>query len=44
MTETMGQIIKRLRKAHDLTQESLAEQMGGTAQAISKWESGVSHT
>ncbi|MBE6895873.1 MAG: helix-turn-helix domain-containing protein [Ruminococcaceae bacterium] len=38
MKETMGQIIKKLRKERNLTQEDLAEQLGVTAQAISKWE------
>ena len=32
MTETMGQIIKRLRKEHNLTQEELAEQLNISAQ------------
>ena len=38
MHETMGQIIKRLRKERGLTQESLAERLGVTFQAVSKWE------
>ena len=38
MKETMGQIIKRLRKERGLTQEELAEQIGVTFQAVSKWE------
>lgn len=38
MKETMGQIIKKLRKEHNFTQEELAEQLGVTFQAISKWE------
>ena len=41
MKETMGQIIKRLRKANGFTQEELAEQIGVTFQAVSKWENGV---
>jgi DNA-binding protein len=38
MKETMGQIIKRLRKERNFTQEELAEQLGITFQAVSKWE------
>ena len=38
MKETMGQIIRKLRKERKLTQEELAEQLGVTFQAVSKWE------
>lgn len=38
MNETIGQIIKRLRKERNLTQEELAEQLNISAPAISKWE------
>lgn len=38
----MGQIIKRLRKERNFTQEELAEQLNISAQAISKWENGDS--
>ena len=38
MTKTMGQIIKNLRKGRGFTQEDLAERLGVTYQAISKWE------
>ncbi len=33
-----------LRKANNLTQEQLAEQLNVSRQSISKWESGVSHS
>ena len=42
MKESMGHIIKRLRKERNLTQEELAEQLNISAQAISKWENGTS--
>ena len=38
MAMTMGQIIKDLRKGRGFTQEELAERLGVTYQAISKWE------
>lgn len=38
MQKTMGQIIRELRKERNLTQEELAEQLGVTFQAVSKWE------
>ena len=38
MAISMGQIIKKLRKERNLTQEELAEQLNVTFQAISKWE------
>ena len=36
---TLGQRIQELRKGAGLTQEQLAERMGVTRQAVSKWES-----
>ena len=40
----IGQKIKDLRKKADLTQDRLADYLGVSAQAVSKWELGVSHT
>ena len=41
MKETMGQIIRKLRKERNLTQEELAEQLAITFQAVSKWENDI---
>ncbi len=38
MSSTMGQIIKALRTKNGFTQEELAERLGVTYQAVSKWE------
>ena len=38
------QKIKDLRKKADMTQDRLADYLGVSAQAVSKWELGVSHT
>ena len=37
----IGEIIAKLRKEADLTQEALANMLGVSAQAISKWETGT---
>lgn len=37
-TDTIGKRIQTLRKEHGLTQKQLAEQLGVTPQAVSKWE------
>ena len=37
----IGEIIRRLRKNMDMTQEELAELINVTPQAISKWENNV---
>lgn len=39
---TMGERIAYLRKRKKMTQAQLAEQLGISAQAVSKWESGIS--
>lgn len=39
----IGSNIAALRKAKGLTQEQLASQLGVSAPAVSKWETGVSH-
>lgn len=39
MKETMGQIIRRLRKCNDWTQEDLAGRLAVSSKVISKWES-----
>ncbi len=40
--ETMGKRISDLRKNKGMTQEQLAQQVGVTAQAVSKWENDLS--
>lgn len=42
MSSEIGKNIRRLRKERGLTQEQLAEAVGVTVGAVSKWESGVS--
>ena len=42
MKNTLGQRIASLRKEKSLTQEELAETLGVSAQAVSKWENDVS--
>ena len=39
----IGNQIKSLRQRRGITQETMAQHFGITAQAISKWERGVSH-
>lgn len=42
MNETIGNRISRSRKAKGLTQEELANQLGVSSQAVSKWENDAS--
>ena len=39
-----GEKLFRLRKGKGLSQEALAEKIGTTRQAVSKWETGVSQS
>lgn len=41
---SFGENLKNVRKQRGVTQEELAEILGVSRQAISKWESEVSHS
>ncbi len=43
MEQTIGSRIKQLRKSRNMTQDQLAEQVGVSAQAVSKWENDISN-
>lgn len=42
MNRTLGDKISGLRKQREMTQDELAEKMGVTSQAVSKWENNLS--
>lgn len=42
MEQTIGSRIRQLRKSRNMTQDQLAELVGVTAQAVSKWENDIS--
>lgn len=43
MNNNFSDNIKKIRKDHNLSQEQLAEELGVSRQAISKWESGAAY-
>lgn len=43
MTNTIGNRISQLRKEKGITQEDMAEKLGVTPQAVSKWENDISY-
>lgn len=42
--KTLGSVIKKHRMECQMTQEFVAETLGVSRQAVSKWENGVSHS
>lgn len=43
-TQKVGAFIAQCRKEHSWTQKELGEKLGVTDKAVSKWETGVSHS
>ncbi len=44
MSLLIGEKIMRLRQSKGYSQEELGEKLGVSRQAVSKWETGVSHS
>ena len=44
MTQNLGEKIRQARREKGMTQETLGGQLGVSAAAVSKWETGVSHS
>lgn len=40
---TIGETIRKMRRARDITQEELAELLHITPQAVSRWETDATH-
>ena len=43
MNNQFSENLKKIRKSHNLSQEQLADELGVSRQAISKWESSVAY-
>ena len=43
MNNNLSENLKKIRKDNNLSQEQLAEKLGVSRQAISKWESGAAY-
>ena len=43
MNNNLSENLKKIRKDNNLSQEQLAEELGVSRQAISKWESGIAY-
>ncbi len=41
---SIGEVIRKYRRARNLTQEEMARRLGVTASAVNKWENGVSQS
>ena len=44
MEQSLGKKLSTLRREHGLTQDTVAERLGVSPQAVSKWENEVSHS